>query len=173
MRVVVDACSIALFQRERVNAGPGEPPGPATVAVKALLDKGVIVFDLGGKIEAEWLATAGHPHSLANLKDWIGERLQEGKIRLFEISPNGRLDKQLRQLGMWKSRDRHCVQTAVGSKSALLCSEDIDFFDPPSRRSDSRTQQRVKESRRGCVCSFLRNEHGVAVSLLASAPELL
>lgn len=164
----MDACSIAIFQSERVRV----VDGPATRAVNFILQDAVMALDCGDRIRTEWLAAASHAHSALNLADWLADRLHDGAARLYLVPNDNHLKKALRQLGL-HNMDRFYVLTASAAMALVLASDDIDFYDPTLKNARHEKKERVKGNRQGVVCNWLRKNLRVEVSRLCDAPDIL
>jgi hypothetical protein len=77
---VVDANSIAEFQKERISTVPSH----GVAAITHILKTGCIAVDNGGLIIQEWKDTCGGASELS-LSTWIAGRLVDGNIKLIPV----------------------------------------------------------------------------------------
>jgi hypothetical protein len=104
-------------------------------------------------------------HAGLNLRDWIADRMQEGKIQIIAYPKNTPLNKTLSKFGMELS-DRIYVFVAVADRSKMIVTDDIDFHNPKMKNAAGQKKAALKAAKSGPVCNYLRQNHGIKVGHL-------
>lgn len=158
MNFVVDSCSIAEFQSERV-AGEG---GMATGGLEAMLQSGWVLLDEGGIIKQEWLNTCSASSTCElSLSDWIDDKIAEGAIRLEIMHKDRKIKKDLRMMGV-QNKDANYVFLAHSGHARAIATEDVDLHDPTAKSRPGR-RRRIMEDKTGAVCRYIKKEVGADV----------
>lgn len=165
---VVDACSISIFQHERI----ANVSGIGTKAIDHIFSVGHIALDEGNFIREQWLNTASGSASGLNILDWIADRMQENKIRLVTYPKTTPLNKALSDYGMDLS-DKVYVFVAVAGAAKMIVSEDVDFHDPTKKKASGAEKDRIKKTKCGPVCIYLSDSYGINIGDLTEVPSVL
>ena len=168
MRVVIDACSIALFQQERISGNRGG----ASEAMDHILSISAITLDESDRIKQQWVDTVSNANSRTALADWIADRLQEGKIIILPYLGNQQIKKDLRNLGM-DGKDRFYIDYANGAGARAIISDDIHFFHPPAKAWSAHKKEKIKKERNGCVCRYVRKHLNMETCTLCNVCDVI
>jgi len=164
-RFVVDACSIAAFQSQRVH-GEG---GPALEGMEHLLSKGVIVVDEGELILQEWMDTCSYAsHCSLSLSDWINDQLASGKIIPVDMGKEQSVRSKLKSLNV-PQKDQKYVYVAHCASASAITTEDVDLHDP-AFKGNSRAREKLLKNKSGPVCKYIRKTIGSIVCQIEEVP---
>jgi hypothetical protein len=163
--VVVDANVFKHFFEEQVNESPAE----ATSFMDAVLTWGHIAWDEKKFVAHEWRETSCGLNT-SYFDSWVQARIIENKIQMYEDVTTAHLKKRARQgLGI-PSRDLKYICLAISANSIVIFSNDIDMFEPKAKAWPEAKKTQIKTESSGCVCVWLRNDHGINVHQVAQAP---
>ena len=164
-RFVVDACSIAAFQSQRVLDGGGA----ALEGMEHLLNTGVIVLDEGDLILQEWLDTCSYAsHCALSLGDWINDQLASGKIITVQMEKEQSVRSKMKSLNVPR-KDQKYVYIAHCSSASAITTEDVDLHDP-AFKGDGRARERLLRNKGGPVCRYIKKNIGAVVCQIEEVP---
>ena len=158
--VVVDADVINWMVREWKRAE--EDVGPIEQLLDCILDEyGIAVTDW---IEHEWKTTAGPQ----NVGQWFVQKLIVKKIRPVDGSSDPELRKDLRvDYGLpMASRDYRYIALACQLPPHYVLAHDMDFYDPPNKKSNRSMKRRLRLERDGALCRHVKRQYGVRIGCL-------
>lgn len=157
MCVAVDTNMMVRFQRERVLQDYGE----ATNCLNRILTNTYIALDQGDLCVTEYYQTL--PGALSEeVKAWITQHINDGKLRLLPFGAYQRAINQCRQAGL-PQRDHRWVKLCAHDCVTHLFTDDIDFYDPSVKNGSENQKRRAKIERRGRMLRIIENETGVVV----------
>lgn len=157
--LVIDANVFHSFAMEKINEKYITSRTASALKIFDLLgEKAVIFIDEGGHIEQEWRNLVAFASEW--FTGWLENAFADGRI--YEITPSSdpHLVKRYRTGGFPKTADIWYIKTAHGLRCLcirnrpFLVSEDIDFYDPKSKRSKNKND--FFKSGSGTVCDLLR-----------------
>ncbi len=137
---------------------------------KQLIDAAIchygIVVDEGKKIEQEWLTTCQGPF----FREWYVKQIYDRRIKTVRPVLHEHHKKRLREFGLTQD-PFDPVYIAVANTTSLryIVSGDMHFFDPKLKCADAKSKYRARESRKGALCCFLRNELRITVGTITHA----
>ncbi len=158
--LTVDANVINLVRKE-VAASVADDPGELEAMLECLLTSlGIVVTDF---IHTEWEQTCRSTW----FSKWYDENVVARRIRPVEPINDPELRKVLRLKGLPSAgRDHHYILCAKEYAPHYLLTEDIDFFDPRSKKASVHEKKRVMEDREGQLCRFLERDQRITVGML-------
>ena len=111
------------------------------------------VIDTAGKMQHQWLETCGH----MVFGEWLVQGLKGGIIRPVQADlPNNHKKKLQQDCGMPVKREIMYVAVANATALRYIVTNDIDFWDPKSKKQGKADQHdKIKRERRGAVCNYL------------------
>jgi hypothetical protein len=164
---VVDACSIALFQSERVS----DEAGRALAAMEYLLSIGVIALDDNDLILQEWLDTCSYANSCQlSLNDWVADLMSSGKIKLVEMKKEQTVRSKVKTLKV-PIKDQKYIYTAHSAQASAITTEDVDLH-APSCKGNHKKRIKVMKDKSGPVCRYVKKELGVLICKLEEITDL-
>ncbi|WP_285675054.1 hypothetical protein [Paralimibaculum aggregatum] len=131
-----------------------------SIAVRAVMSKGAVAIDDEGQARQEYLDCCKPSSVGLSLDDWVVLQLNNGAFRVFQMDKSAR--NELRKLGL-PNKDHKWVFIAKGSSADLIVSEDIDLFDPKSKKSTEKVKAKIKRNSSGPVAKYLKKKHGITV----------
>ena len=168
MNIVIDAQVVSWYLAESLGATT-----PATESPDALFERlggeDTAFVDEGGQIQHEWRSVTDADW----FDQWFGELLVSGAIVIVEAQACRALLTHLHgNLGFPRSRDVWYIRTAAGVGHAIglpvgLVTEDMDFYDPPSKVCTPGRRARILAGCSGSVARHLRREGILVRSLIA------
>jgi hypothetical protein len=161
--VTVDANIMHAFTKSLINKD-----GSTDKQLVEKLEKSHgFVIDSGGKMQHQWLETCGR----VVFGEWLVKGLREGIVRqVQEDLPNNHKKKLQQGCGMPVKREIMYVAVANATKARYIVTNDIDFWDPKSKKQGNEAQhKKIKEERRGDVCRYLAKSMDIRVGTAAMA----
>ncbi|MEQ8831224.1 MAG: hypothetical protein RLW87_15590 [Alphaproteobacteria bacterium] len=166
--VVIDACSIAEFQKERI----GGELDVFTNGMEYILENFWIALDGGDLILQEWIETASCSSGDVSLSDWVGDLAASGKLLFVSFDHDKNLNSLLNGFG-FPRKDRKYIMTAISSNSVGISTEDFDFHDPKGKNFSAKKKEKTIENGGGPVAKMLKRKYRILVCSLKDAPDAL
>ena len=157
MCIAADSNVLIQMQKERLESDTGEEGELA----RHVLNHTYLALDIDGHCLHEACECINGPFS-DELRAWVTQLENDGKLRRLAVAKDGHFIKKISQGGLpkkdqkWASLGKHeCVN--------YILTEDIDFYHPSDKSSNSEARERRKNNRNGEMLKLLRKEAFVEV----------
>lgn len=115
------------------------------------------------KVDQEWENVCGCDF----FNGWLAQLHEKGAITYVNADLNPHARKTIcNKYGCSDNRDIEYIKIANVTDTKYIVSNDIHLYEPSAKRFDSKAQERIKLSRSGNLCKYLKKELKIRVGLL-------
>ncbi len=163
---VVDACALVLCYQDFLV----EEETSFAMFLTRVFERGHISIDDEGHAIQEYDDTAKPGAVREGLKTWIAEQARIGKV--IEYRMDKKEKKRFRLLGL-PQKDYKWIGIALGSRSSVIVTDDIDLFDPGEKKSNGERRKKLMEARGGKIAICCRKTFNIHICTCSGYDDVL